>query len=171
MKSFVVDEDKISTPYRIVMEQGIKREIYSDHSAILCTMNWVNRDKSSREKDRKVMTKNSYTRFRKMIEDQKVSSIWEEEEGKCDKLTKVVFEIKRKCERKVQKEKERKIIRRLMKVKRNLKKSKQRKFSETRKKLLNEDSYKEKRQEYTKKVSRAVKQFRRNGGGFEADSF
>ena len=40
IEEIIIDETREWTPYHIVKEEGSLREIYSDHSAIICKIKW-----------------------------------------------------------------------------------------------------------------------------------
>ena len=175
VKSFVVHEKKVKTPHRIIQEQGQESKIYSDHSAIMCSIKWKNEIKNNKDKEKKVMISKSYSKYKEIIQEQRISTTLLEGgktlQEKYDKWMEQVLRIKEKCMIKAQKKKTSKNIRRLMRVKRKLKKEGGNNISDVRRKLINKHIYREKCQTYAKKVSRAIEQLRRNGGGVKEESF
>lgn len=175
VKSFVVHEKKVKTPHRVIQEQGQESEIYSDHSAIMCSIKWKNEIKNNKDKEKKVMISKSYSKYKEIIQEQRISTTLLEGgktlQEKYDKWMEQVLRIKEKCMIKAQKKQTSKNIRRLMRVKRKLKKERGNKISDVRRKLINKHIYREKYQTYAKKVSRAIEQLRRDGGGVKEESF
>ena len=87
-------------------------------------MNWVQEEENTKTKT--VMTNQAYKKYREMLQNGKVSKIWEmsiPQQTKYDRWSDKIIKMKIKCERRQSKGKESKKIADLRKIKRDTKKS------------------------------------------------
>ena len=121
-----IDEEKLWTPHYVTNEGN---EMFTDHCAITCKIKWKNnRSEEKKNKERWVMTKRGYEKFREQMERRRVAKIMEGEgtvKEVYDKMVKEIMEIKKKCQTKMKHKKEKTPIRQLMRIKRRLKKGDQ----------------------------------------------
>ena len=166
-----IDEEKLWTPHYVTNEGN---EMFTDHCAITCKIKWKNnRSEEKKNKERWVMTKRGYEKFREQMERRKVAKIMEGEgtvKEVYDKMVKEIMEIKKKCQTKMKHKKEKTPIRQLMRIKRRLKKGDQ-ENNKIRIKMINKHIMNKKRNQYKEKIERTIEQLRRDGGGVKEQTF
>ena len=74
VESIIIDEKKEKSPYRLKRSDGI---IFPDHNVMSSVMNWVQEEENTKNKNKTVMTNEAYIKYREMLQNGKVSKIWE----------------------------------------------------------------------------------------------
>ena len=122
---FTVDENKTLASYRLLKEKGEVKLVYSDHNALeLCT-DWKKQFEKERDIERTQMTKTDYNKYRKKINDEKISNIImqaKDVQVVYDNWTTKINEIKKSCEIKRTNKNKNKTTQILMKSRRDIKK-------------------------------------------------
>ena len=104
---------------------GITHQIFPDHNVMISVMNWVQEEENTKMKNTTIITNQAYIMYREMLQNGKVSKIWEmsiPQQTKYDRWLDKIIEIKMKCERRRSKGKECKKITDLRKIKKNIRK-------------------------------------------------
>ena len=110
VESIIIDEKKEMSPYRLRRSDGITHQIFPDHNVINSVINWVQEENT---KNKTVMTNQAYIKYREMLQNGKVSKIWEmliPQQTKYDRWSDKIIEMRMKCERRQSKGKESKKI-------------------------------------------------------------
>ena len=170
VKKMIIDEDRKYTPYRIVADGAETRDIYTDHNAMICNMEWkIEAEYSSESNNRKrIITTKGYQKFKEILAQEEVSKILKDEEKtiqeRYDMWKEKVFKILEQCRTKIKKKKEHNLaIRILMKAKRRIKKQRvQKKSDKRRRKLINSHIIKERQRKYSRRIKEAIQELRRN---------
>ena len=163
----VIDEEKYNTPFRLNENNNI---IYSDHCTMTMTMNLVD-DSMEKEKERKYMSNEGYTNFRKTLEEKKIAEIVNETrfmESYSEWSDEVIQTIE-ECSTKKKKTRGWKVNRKLGKAKKNVQRmlkkmtlnKDQIQFYKMRKNLINEHIEKEHRKRTTNKCAMKLKKLRK----------
>ena len=175
LMKMMIDEDKNWTPHHVVKEDKREKEIYSDHCAIISHLDWAVDEKKARENKRSMMTRKSYLNYAREIKKQKVSNILKAKgtmQENYDKWVGKVMDIKKKTEVMIKKKKHDQTVRKLMRVKRNIKKSN---ITTNRRnqwlKLINKHIVNENQNRKAKKIRKNIEALRRNGGGVKEETF
>ena len=81
VKKMIIDEDRKYTPYRTVVEGAEIRDIYTDHNAMICNMEWkIEAEYSSKSNNRKrIITTKGYQKFKEILAQEEVSKILKDE--------------------------------------------------------------------------------------------
>ncbi len=162
-EEMLIDEDKEFAP--ISYEEGCAA--YSDHNVMISKFNWVLKEEV-REKSRnnKVITKEGYAQIKTDMEKEKVSEIFKQNDAntQCqyDKWKDNINRIVERNTSTVKKKNPRRVIRELIRRKRDLKKvmhgvcSKERSPFIQRLKILNERIITERRMQFNNKINKVV---------------
>ena len=186
IKSAVIDEERLITPFRIANDRGDNRTIYTDHNAMLIEVDWYTAGTSNKEES-KVMTTRSYKKFAERIKQERISEIWDvnkefrekyDFQERYDIWSKKIMEIKKDCEMKQRKRNCIKEVREMIKLKRKVKREQikeenpeVKKILARRMKLLNEYIVEEEKQQYAKRIIATVENLRKTGGGIKETTF
>ena len=167
----LIDEEKTETPYHLKGEE----EIFTDHTALICQLN-ASLSGEKKEKNERVMTKESYRRFAIEIQRSKPSRILRgtgDMQVKYKKWSEKVLATRERCMMKIGKKRNKsKAIRLLMRAKRKLRKSgKQTEMEKTRMAQIKNHIQREQSQRYASKIVKTIEQLRKNGGGMQEESF
>ena len=194
IKKVVIDEEKESTPYRVVKEGGKVKTIYTDHCAMICEMEgreygkWKQRinkiwEEENTNKGMKVMTKKGYEKFRQLIERKQVSRIWKEEkqlQETFDRWNEVIGNIKEKCKvkKRESREDQSKTLRKLHTLKRELKRqerienNREKKIQiRKRRNMVKKWIWNEEKDKYQKKLEKTIEDLRKENGGMKEETF
>ena len=130
VQEVIIDEEKEYAPSHLVKENGVVRKVFSDHNAMMMKTNLIMKELVKVEEgSRVVMTKEGYEAFKKEVQEEKISSIWDQKKNTQEKYTEwsnKVLTIKQKHE-KIQKPKKNqrsRVTRLLIKEKKMLKEDK-----------------------------------------------
>ena len=74
VESIIIDEKNEKSPYRMRRSDGITHHIFPDHNVMISVMNWVQEEENTQIT---VMTNQAYIKHREMLQNGKVSKIWE----------------------------------------------------------------------------------------------
>ena len=102
VKSVYIDDEHIKTLFRMEIKDKGARTVYTDHNAMECDIEW-RRHSKVQKKQKKIMTNKSYMKFRKKLEDSKVSDIWNKKgsiQALYDEWSEKVMSIKKGKEEK-----------------------------------------------------------------------
>ena len=84
IRSAIIDEEKMVAPFRLKkkLDQNSYEKNDSDHNVIKITINWCGEhERKTDGMTRKVMTTKSYEKFRQLVGEEKISQIWNLEDG------------------------------------------------------------------------------------------
>ena len=124
VESIIIDEKKEKSPYRLRRSDGITHQIFPYHNVMSSVINWVQEEENTPKKT--VMTNQAYIKYREMLQNGKVSKIWEmsiPQQTKYDRWSDKIIEMKMKCERRQSNGKESKKIADLRKIKKKIRKN------------------------------------------------
>ena len=124
VQGLVIVEEKKMAPYRRIIENGVSRMIHSDHNTMMLKIDLLMEDRDAvNTRQRKTMDNRAYVQFRKLVNEEKVSQIWEEGfdiQETYDKWNETVMNIKKRCEVKNKKPQEGKRLRSLRDAKKSI---------------------------------------------------
>ena len=126
VESIIIDEKKEKSPYRWRRSDGITHQIVPDHNVMSSVINWVQEEENTKNINKTVMTNQAYIKYREMLQNEKVSKIWEmsiPQQTKYDRWSDKIIEMKMKCERRQSKGKESNKIADLRKIKKKIRKN------------------------------------------------
>ena len=100
-ESIIIDEKKEKSPYRMRRSDGITHQIFPDHNVMISVINWVQEEENTKKETKTVRTNQAYIKYREMLQNGKVSKIWEmsiHHQNKYDRWSDKIIEMKMKCE-------------------------------------------------------------------------
>ena len=119
VESIIIDEKKEVSPYRMRRSDGITHKKFPDHNVMSSVMKWAQQEENTKMKTKTVMTNQAHIKYREMLQNGKVSKIWEmskPQQTKYDRWSDKIIEMKMKCESRQSKGKESKKISDLRKI-------------------------------------------------------
>ena len=127
-------------------------------------------------KQRKIMTRRGYRRFTELVNQERVSKIVESREPITIIYTrweKKIMEIKRKCQRKMNRQQTSRKQKILMSAKRRIKKSSSRskQIEKERRRLLTRHVERDMHEKPSRRIKETIESLRRNGGGVKEETF
>ena len=78
VESIIIDEKKEKSLYRMRRSDEITHQFFPDHNMMILVINWVQEEENTHTHTQStVMTKQAYIKYRDMLQNGKVSKIWE----------------------------------------------------------------------------------------------
>ena len=127
IRSAIMDEEKMVAPL-IRLKKKLGQNSYekndSDHNVTKITINWCGEhERKTDGMTRKVMTTKSYKKFRQLVGEDKISQIWDSEDGdeksQYTRWSQKIVQLKKRCEKAGRSKTESKAIRQLRTIKRD----------------------------------------------------
>ena len=181
VESIIIDEKKEKSPYRMRRSDGITHQIFPDHNVMSSVINWVQEEENTKKKTKTVMTNQAYIKYREMLQNGKVSKIWEmsiPQQTKYDRWSDKIIEMKMKCERRQSKGKESKKIADLRKIKKKIRKNlaiqteeSERSLQRQRLQMLTRHIEEEKLEQNTRKLVKTVESLQKAPGIISENTF
>ena len=144
-------------------------------------MNWVQEEENTKKKTKTVMTNQAYIKYREMLQNGKVSKIWEmsiPQQTKYDRWSDEIIEMKMKCEKRQSKGKESKKIADLRKIKKKIRKNlgiqtedSERSLQRQRLQMLPRHIEEEKLEQNTRKLVKTVESLQKAPGIISENTF
>ena len=165
----LIDEGRKYAPAR---DEKNKDHVTSDHNTILATFNWFF-DEVKLEEPKTVITKKGYGRIEAELKEKQISKIWLKDEPFEDlymEWKQEIDSITEKHKTKVKKQNKRKVIKLLIKAKRNLRREskkatkKERYGLVARLKTIDEEIKKEEQKQFGNKIDAVVKKLHTKNG-------
>ena len=181
VESIIIDEKKEKSPYRMRRSDGITHQIFPDHNVMSLLINWVQEEENTKKKTKTVMTNQAYIKYREMLQNGKVSKIWEmsiPQQTKYDRWSDKIIEMKMKCERRQSKGKESKKIADLRTIKKKIRKNlaiqteeSERSLQRQRLQMLTRHIEEEKLEQNTRKLVKTVESLQKAPGIISENTF
>ena len=106
VESIIIDENKEKSPYRMRRSDGITHQIFLDHNVMSSVINWVQEEENTKKETETVMANQTHKKYIEMLQNGKVSKIWEmsiPQQTKYARWSDKIIDMKMKCERRQRK--------------------------------------------------------------------